>query len=390
MPTDIGSQITAAIQALNTGELTQIVRAASGDDSAVALLGWDCKPLQALSVGNGTIGFFEVDGDASTKAGLVRWSSIVKAVRPSGTGPSGSFNDPLREIEAYRSRFFEADRRGMKAAPCYSVHERPDGTVWLWLKNLRQSWSEVWSRADYLSAARDIGLFNATLPEGKAPDAAWLDRIGHTDRRRGPLNPQNWANPLAAALDEPLVRRAADGIGTARAARFLDDIAALIEATSGFPRTVAHNDCHTRNLFCSTDDAKEPVTFAIDWASVGLSPMGVDGGTFLGSGFTWGQDEARMIGEIEPEIFDAYYGGAVEAGWQQPRQQVRLSFLSGIATYTLQSLMVVHQVAIGGPIAGSVGLRSGLDTDSLADGISERLTWMVPLIDEALELAAQT
>jgi len=57
MPTDIGSQITAAIQALNTGELTQIVRAASGDDSAVALLGWDCKPLQALSVGNGTIGF---------------------------------------------------------------------------------------------------------------------------------------------------------------------------------------------------------------------------------------------------------------------------------------------------------------------------------------------
>ena len=80
---------------------------------------------------------------------------------------------------------------------------------------------------------------------------------------------------------------------------------------------------------------------------------------------------------------------AGEAGGQQPREEVRLSFLSGIATYTLQLLMSVHQSAIGGPVADFVRPRFGLSADSLAEGISQRLSWMVPLIDEAIELASE-
>lgn len=114
----------------------------------------------------------------------------------------------------------------------------------------------------------------------------------------------------------------------------------LWAASAEFPLMISHNDCHTRNLFINHRDESELI--AVDWASVGLTPAGVDGGSLITSGLTWGREEARLVVDVEQQTFDSYYEGLVEAGWQRPRDQVRLVFLTMAATYANQMIGVVY------------------------------------------------
>jgi hypothetical protein len=49
--------------------------------------------------------------------------------------------------------------------------------------------------------------------------------------------------------------------------------------------------------------------------------------------------------------------------------------------------MVVHQLAIDGPMSGYFLKRWGLTPEEAADEAARRLSWIVPLVDEALQLA---
>jgi hypothetical protein len=270
---------------------------------------------------------------------------------------------------------------------CYRVDDSAEGFVLLWLQDLTSVWTARWTAEDYVQAARDIGSFNGLISLEDVSDLQLLDRAGKCDRRGSTLEPDNWAYPIEAAINDPLVRRAAGKIGVGRAAMLRDDVATLIAATAECPKTVSHNDCHTRNLFVVRTDGGEAETRAVDWASVGVMPLGLDAGSLVASGFTWGQEEADMVQRIEPGLFDAYFQALREAGWSRPRDEVRLVYLSSFSAYALQWVMVVHQLAIDGPMSGYFLKRWGLTPEEAADEAARRLSWMVPLVDEALQLA---
>jgi hypothetical protein len=395
MSNDTANRILDEINSLDTTSFTEIARKSIGDPTATLPAKPTARILEANSVGNGTLGFFKVNSTAKTSRGTTKWSAVIKALelnsQRDASGSGGKWNDAGREVEVYRSGFFDNLSHGlnssMKLAPCYRIDDRPDGTVWLWLADL----SEHWPESSYLTAASHIGRFNATYPESEAPYEPWLVRDGASDRRKAPLNPTSWAYPIEQALTEKLVQRAVKSIGTERASQLRNNAFDLFEATKTFPRSIAHNDCHTRNLFSIHGTSNTSQTIAIDWASIGLSPTGVDAGSLIGSGFTWGHDEAASINEFESNTFDAYYESLVQSEWKQPRWQVRLTYLSTVTTYTIQFLMLVNQIAINPESVPAVAMRGRIghtDPLEIADDENERLTWMIPLIDEALQIAA--
>jgi hypothetical protein len=211
--------------------------------------GWSCEPLDAVSVGNGTVGFLRVSGAAATSNGRKGWSSVVKVIDPALRGHTGSFNDPRREIEVYRSGCLAQGRAGLKAVDCYRVDDSAEGFVLLWLQDLTSARTARWPAEDYVQAARDIGSFNGLITLEEVSELQLLDRSGKCDRRGSTLEPDSWAYPVETATKHPLVQRAAGKIGVGRAAMLRDNVATLIAATAECPKTVSHNDCHTRNLF---------------------------------------------------------------------------------------------------------------------------------------------
>ncbi len=53
-------------------------------------------------------------------------------------GMGATFNSPATEIAAYRSRLFDRpkDARGFRAAACYAIDAKAEGSHWLWLEDI--------------------------------------------------------------------------------------------------------------------------------------------------------------------------------------------------------------------------------------------------------------
>jgi hypothetical protein len=378
----------AEIKTFGDRERTDIAQRAV-DSPVRSIRSWEVVPMDAVSIGNGTLGFVRVSGSVDTESGTASWSAIVKAMGANTWGEYAGSNSPAREVDAYRSGFFERLDSGLVSVPCYGVTDRPDGSTWLWLKDLTGAADPPWDRSQFLSVARHVGQFNGAWPESRAPDFDWLDRGGATGR---------WNVFLAAFadtfdllldnLDHPLVGRVAQRVGSGRIARLRDDFQTLTGASAGLPRSVAHNDCHARNLFPDIDRNGHEVTYAIDWAAVGLAPVGVDGGSVTGASLTWGRDEAVFVGGAEKELFEAYMTGLTDSGWEGERSDVRLAYLSTVAFYVIA-------IALRGPLIGIESerrawalARAGVPADEALDEAAERLEMFIPLVDEGLELAA--
>ena len=94
------------------------------------------------------------------------------------------------------------------------------------------------------------------------------------------------------------------------------------------PHAVAFGDLAAGNVFLKGDEA-----VAVDWASLTVDPVGVDGGCLAGSPLTWAG--GATIAAAETELFEAYLEGLREAGWAGNRDDVRRAFLCLYGIYQL-------------------------------------------------------
>jgi hypothetical protein len=376
--------ITNQIRNLPRSTVTEIASAALGVDVLQGVHDWTVNPLDVLSVGSGTLGLWKVAGKYSNGTSSSRWSAIVKAVDPDSKDFLAGFNHAWRELETLRSGQLSRFDTGLQTPPVYGITDRTDGTSWIWMKDLSDSVQPPWSTGSFLSAARHIGMFNGHWPESNKPDGTWVSTDGSTDRRTTAPELYRAANTSLASLsDHPDVIRATEGTGLNRVLKIYDDLLTMIEATNKFPRSVAHNDIHARNVF-PVDDG---TTIAIDWASVGLSPTGVDGGGLAGASITWGQDEADLIEQIEPQIFDEYVSGLRESGWDGDVESVRLVYLSTFTSYVALLVGILMQVVTDAPRAEQNLRRLNTTRDHAFGQIARRFTQFVPFINEGLALA---
>ena len=375
--------ITNQINSLPEEAVADIASNILGSPSAVTGTAWSATPFEILSVGEGTLGLWKVAGTSSNGASSSQWQAILKAVDPDAEVTLAAFNHAWRELGTLRSGQLSKFRSGLLPVSTYGITDRPDGTAWIWMKDMSGAIQPPWRAESFLTSARHIGMFNGNLPASDRPEGNWIATDGSTDRRA--TGADFYEAGIASLLknaDHHGIVQATSSVGFDRVLSLYDDLKKMIEATRSFPQSVAHNDVHTRNLFPWDDE----ITIAIDWASIGLAPTGVDGGGLAGSSITWSQSEADLIAEIEPKIFAEYLSGLRESGWDGDESAIRLVYLSTFASYVLLLSMLLNQVAIGGPRVAKNRQRLGVVGDEVYDRLASRFEQFIPLVDEGLAL----
>ena len=300
-------------------------------------------------------------------------------------GIQGVIASPAREIGVFESEFFEQLVGDFRAVPCHGV-TRMNETTLLWLDDLSDSVQHPWGVDEFLAASRQTGYFNGSWPTKRAPETEWLDRKFVTNRPAALIS-GDFFNQLIDLNDNDAVADLAPRSGVHGIPGMHGGYKAVGESLASLPQVVCHNDLHARNAFIMREDQKL-LTYVIDWASIGLGPVGLDGGTILGGEINWREDEALLIANFEDDIFTEYLHGVREAGYAHKRDQVRLGYLSNFVPYLWYYVIAAMDMP-DGPRSRMYSNRFGVDGDDLLDQFALRLRLFMPLFDEAVSLAKQ-
>ena len=383
-------EIKRSIEQMPVDEITPIVRNAIGDDSAAVERGWTAEPMSVLSIGNGTLGFLRVEGTTRVGARIESWSAVVKVIDPEDfSAGSPTFQNAGNELAALTARELREVQTGLRPVPVYSVMPHERGISWLWMKDLSSAQHPPWNAETHIRVARHMGEFNALWPEHSRPYGSWISTNYSESRSEQALvqQPEQY-ELLRNRQDHPYVRSLAKHVGIGRVTTMLDDAETVVKATRNLPKSVAHQDCHARNIFPWIEDGTH-VTYAVDWASVGLAPVGADAGSLSGGGMWWGQAEVEIIAANETAMFESYFEGLNDNGWEGNKADVRLGYLGQVTSYVIMLPFVVALIVSDHPRKQFILDRVGADEATASEQMGERLPVFIPLLEEAVELARQ-
>jgi hypothetical protein len=348
-------------------------------DPAAAVLAVEARAIYS-AINPITSGVFRVAGSARRGDGAVaRWSLVLKVVR----SPAGLADDALgatREVLAYRSGLLAA-LEGVRAPRCHGIDEPGDGWARLWLEDLGDRPAGGWSLGDYRTAARDLGRLAGAYAAGRPlPAQGWLDRSGYREAR---AREDHQFSRLPGVRDHPLVRRGSPGGLLARQEALLADRAAFDRGLDRLPQTLCHRDATTRNVLVRRR-AGGAETVAVDWAHVGIGPLGRDLAQLVSSGAHARDVDPRRLYEVDAAAFPAYLEGLRAAGWRGGADVVRFGYCAcGAMHYGLYLLGVT---ALDAARRGQMERSFGLPIEALLDLVAAEQRFLMGLGDEARAL----
>jgi hypothetical protein len=322
--------------------LREVIRVALGEPE-VLVGGWDATPLRGGS-GAGALGgesaLYALTGTAHVGAAERPWSAVLKVL-----APVPRRDDPThirywkREPLLYRSGLLDDLPGGLRAPRCYGCDELADGAVWLWLEQIREEGERAWPLARWALAARHLGRFNgAYLTQRPLPRAPWLasGRLRAWVEGHAPLVAR-----IAAAPDNPAVRRWWPRPVVAAILRLWEERDAFCAALERLPQTFGHGDAIRRNLLArrrpaGADGAEE--TVAIDWEFAGHWAVGEEVGQTLSVASAFYDVEPADLPALDAALFAAYLAGLRDMGWRgdtRDERSVRFAYAAHAALRNL-------------------------------------------------------
>lgn len=299
------------------------VRAVFGE---VGPSGLDAESIHEPIVG-GTLGVWRVRAGART--------AVLKllGVRDSGHPNWRAGVDESdwmywrREACAYESGLFAELADGLRAPDCYHVATRADGSVALWLEDLRGHCGSGWLVAEYGPAARHFGRWQGRfIADRKLRPEPWLSRDWlHTYLTRRDVD------DVILADDRPWQRAVLaewfDPGDVARMRAMRADRQLFLDVLGASPPVVCHLDLHPRNLFTDPSGA----TAVIDWAYVGLGCVGEDVGNLVADSVLDFHVPVDQVEALDRQITDAYTLGIADSGADLDPRRVRLGMTATLA-----------------------------------------------------------
>jgi hypothetical protein len=310
---------------LTPGRLQEVIRAALHEPAALLA---ECEALARPGAASSAL--YRLSGTALVGAVERAWSVVLKTIEPAAGEPDpASIFYPRRELLLYQSGVLDDLPAGLRAPCCYGWDTRPDGSVWLWLEEIREEGEREWPLARWALAARRLGRFNGAYLAGwPLPQTPWL---GGRRLRTWLARHEPQVARIAAAPGNPAVRRfwpqsVVDGI-----LRLWEERNALCTALERLPQTFCHGDAIRRNLFarCGADGAEE--TVAIDWEYAGLMAAGEEIGQMVSVASAFFDVAPGELPALDEALFAGYVAGLHEAGWDGKERHVRFAFAAHAA-----------------------------------------------------------
>jgi hypothetical protein len=386
----IDGYIDAQIRALDETSLAPIAREVLGSTS-LEVVDWRYDAIGG-SLGLATRGLYGIGGSARTRDGqLVEWSAVLKVLHPpAGTRHDLHAREPShwayweREPLAYQSGLLD-DLPGGLSAPRCLLAEHKGGGVWLWLEDLADVIGPVWPTSRYALAARHLGGFNgAYLSDRPLPDYPWLS---HDYLRRRVVQVERGGGLVLfereATWRHRLVRGALAPDSAARLSRLWAIRRELLDALDRLPHTLRHGDAHRENLIARKGVAGGDTTAAVDWAHLGIGPVGSElldlalDAAVHPPGDSWA---AASLGE---GLFEGYASGLWDGGWRRDLRQARFGFAASTALAGAQRLHWTLGMLLDDGNRAAFEDTSGRSAPEILQGWGATAEYFLGLADEA-------
>ena len=159
MPPEAPNDVIDRVNFLDRAVLAPVVRGVLNDESACPIQGWTAQPIGG-SIGVGTLGIFKLIGEATTSAGISKWSVVAKVMDLDASAEGLAHTSPLREVRAYESGILAAicsatkPENSFRAANHYGVTEIDDLGSILWVEDPSAALPSPWEDDTYLEITR--------------------------------------------------------------------------------------------------------------------------------------------------------------------------------------------------------------------------------------------
>jgi hypothetical protein len=308
--------------------LTDMVRKAL-DRPALQLTGWKVKPLHGGMEWDSAV--FRFHGDARDAGESIPWSLILKVARPipQAMDPGGIWYWK-REVLAYQSGMLYSLPGGNVSAPaCHTIEERPDGTLWLWLDDLKDGIGSQWPLEHYAVAARHLGRFNGAYLVGQnIPSESW---VTCNWLRQYVEHASSMIEFIRNKPDLPIVLRLYPGDSLAQILATWDVHNSILDVLENLPQVFCHQDAFKRNMF-----ARGEQTILIDWSYTGIAPVGAELVALVAGTIGLFEVPADRVKELDRICFEGYVQGLRDAGWNGDARLVRIGYaVSCMLRYTI-------------------------------------------------------
>ena len=193
---------------------------------------------------------------------------------------------------------------------------------------------------------------------------------------------------LLAAGKEPLIRGAVTS-------RIMDDLQRLwqerevfLNALDRLPRTICHRDLVPTNLLTRVTTDGHVKSVAVDWAFVGIGPVGEDLPPLV---LVPPPSETGTIGpeQLDEPLFTEYVQGLMDAGWRGQEQLARLGYIASAALrYGCLTPAIILLHALDPTLREAMEGRHGRPIDALLEREAQRFSFALGLADQGRNLIA--
>ena len=308
-------------QEVDQAYLTSLVRKAL-DRPGLHVKEWKSEALHGGMEWDSAV--FRFQGTAKETGETIPWSLILKVVKPTkkAEDPTGIWYWK-REASAYQSGLLHNLPGSHVSAPaCVEVCERPDGSLWMWLEDIKDDIGTPWPVEQYAVIARHLGQFNGAYLVGQAfPREPWIIKnwLRKYVEHAAPMIEFIRNNPF-----HPTVMHMLPGDSVAQILSIWDERGHILDILENLPQVFCHQDAFKRNLF-----TRGGQTIAIDWGYMGIAPVGTDLVPLVAGSIGLYEIPAERVKEMDRLCFEGYLLGLRDAGWKGDPKLVRTGYAVG-------------------------------------------------------------
>jgi hypothetical protein len=307
------------VQEVNRDTLTGLVQKSLGLPK-LQVTAWDGRPIYGGLEFDSAI--FRFKGEARDGEETIPWSLILKHIES-----SVKTNDPAgmryckREMLAYQSGLLNQLPGGNISAPaCYEAHERSDGSIWIWMEDVKDEAGNTWPLSQYACVAHHLGQFNAAYLTGLSiPSAPW---VAHNWLRMYVENAAGMIESIRNNPSHPVIKYLFPGNIRNHVLTIWNGHDHILQVLESLPQVLCHQDAFKRNLF-----TRGGRTIMIDWGYLGNAPVGAELVALVGGSVASYDVSLEQLMELERICFEGYLQGLREAGWLGNPDVVRIGYI---------------------------------------------------------------
>jgi len=312
--------------AINTDTLTPLVQK-SIKNNEFQILSWHVEQLGGGAGNPVSFGLFRFSGSGQAQNEQKNWSIILKIIQsPANVGSVNMgegedvnhWNFWRREPLVYQSGFLDTLPDGLAAPRMIQVEELPGNFVFLWLEDIIDDQRMEWTTEQYSLIARYLGRLNGSTVDSKIHSRyPWIS----LDRNRSWIALMPW-NVFPWDHSKTLVRYRPPESNSFKKLLLEND--RFLSKLDQIPQTISHGDTYPTNF--KLRDLKDGQTqiVALDWALMGISPIGDDLGQFTFGAINQLKTENPI--DVDQMLFENYLKGLEDVGCHVERDIVRFGF----------------------------------------------------------------